>query len=97
MRKQGVREYEKSMGVGRPNPPIQESERYEIKDARGRYKRKKKKDGGINQPLHKAGSYNLNWVSFRKWRARDSISVRFSLRRRSGPNSSTAKLPRTEP
>jgi hypothetical protein len=33
MRKQEVRGYEKSMGVGKPNPQIQESERYEIKDA----------------------------------------------------------------
>src|SRR5579859_1221424 len=42
-------------------------------------------------------TYSLNWVSLRKWRARVLISERLSLRRRSGPNSSTAKLPRTEP
>jgi len=37
MRKQAVREYEKSMGVGKPNPQIQEGERYETKDASRRY------------------------------------------------------------
>jgi len=52
MRKQEVREYEKSMGVGKPNPQIQESERYEIKDARFRKRplQKKEKETRRDEP-----------------------------------------------
>jgi hypothetical protein len=44
MRKQEVRGYEKSMGAGKPNPQIQESEGYEIKDTRFRKRPLQKKE-----------------------------------------------------